>query len=125
MASVLVLATGTEAQTISRHVFSGGGDSGYSGVIHVSATLGEPCVGTHMYPGINFSAGFQQPEWVDQNLCIGDFDNNGVINVSDLLIFFADFGCTSSCGMADLDGNGVVNVGDLLLLMALFGTSCS
>ncbi|MBL7941623.1 MAG: hypothetical protein JNM00_02595, partial [Flavobacteriales bacterium] len=56
--------------------------------------------------------------------CFGDFDDNGVINVSDLLLFMANFGCTTACGEYDLDGNTVVNVNDLLLFMAIFGTVC-
>jgi hypothetical protein len=56
--------------------------------------------------------------------CFGDFDNNGVINTSDVLLFMAFFGCPSSCGVYDLDGNLVVNNADLLLLMAVFGTVC-
>ncbi|MBL7943829.1 MAG: hypothetical protein JNM00_13735 [Flavobacteriales bacterium] len=56
--------------------------------------------------------------------CTGDFDNNGVINTSDLLVFMATFGCNSGCGPTDLDGNGSVNTADLLQLMALFGSSC-
>jgi len=56
--------------------------------------------------------------------CPGDFDDNGAVNVGDLLIFNGAFGCPSSCGEPDLDGNGVVNVGDLLLFNSLFGTVC-
>ncbi|MBL7943471.1 MAG: hypothetical protein JNM00_11920, partial [Flavobacteriales bacterium] len=56
--------------------------------------------------------------------CTGDLDGNGAINVADLLIFNAAFGCTSGCGAADLDGNGVVNTADLLIFNALFGTLC-
>lgn len=56
--------------------------------------------------------------------CPGDFDNNGVINTSDVLLFMAFFGCGSSCGVYDLDGNVVVNNADLLLLMAAFGSTC-
>ncbi|MDH5296874.1 MAG: hypothetical protein OEW26_07070, partial [Nitrospirota bacterium] len=57
-------------------------------------------------------------------VCFGDFDNNGVINTSDVLLFMSFFGCPSSCGDYDLDGNGVVNNADLLLLMAVFGSVC-
>jgi hypothetical protein len=56
--------------------------------------------------------------------CPGDFDNNGTVNTSDLLVFVASFGCTGACGQTDLDGNNSVNTGDLLQLIALFGNSC-
>ncbi|MDZ4821826.1 MAG: hypothetical protein SH856_00015 [Flavobacteriales bacterium] len=64
------------------------------------------------------------PEEELQDYCAGDFDDNGVINTSDLLLFMAQFGCSNSCGNFDLDDNGPINTGDLLLFMALFGTSC-
>jgi|GEM_PF-799069 len=57
--------------------------------------------------------------------CPGDFDHNGVVNVSDLLIFTGAFTCTSACGEPDMDGNGSVNVADLLFFISQFGTSCS
>ncbi|MBL7943591.1 MAG: hypothetical protein JNM00_12535 [Flavobacteriales bacterium] len=56
--------------------------------------------------------------------CAGDFDNNGVIATSDLLLFMAAFGDTVPCGGFDIDGNSNVNTSDLLLLMANFGSSC-
>jgi hypothetical protein len=56
--------------------------------------------------------------------CIGDFDGNGIVSVGDLLIFNADYGCTSSCGITDIDGDGLVNVGDLLIFNSVYGTIC-
>ena len=56
--------------------------------------------------------------------CAGDFNFDGVINVSDLLLFMANYGCLSGCAPFDLTGDGVVNVNDLLIFMAVYGTSC-
>lgn len=56
--------------------------------------------------------------------CAGDFNGDGVINISDLLLFMANFGCASSCGIFDLTSDGPVNVGDLLIFMAAYGTVC-
>ena len=56
--------------------------------------------------------------------CATDFDGNGTVNTSDLLLFMASFGCTFDCGAFDLDSNGVVNTSDLLLMMASFGEEC-
>ncbi|MBL7942093.1 MAG: hypothetical protein JNM00_04970, partial [Flavobacteriales bacterium] len=58
------------------------------------------------------------------NSCAGDFNFDGVINVSDLLLFMANYGCLSGCGPYDFTGDGVVNVNDLLIFMAVYGTSC-
>lgn len=56
-------------------------------------------------------------------VCEGDFNNDGSINVADLLILLADYGCTENCA-ADLTGDGAVNATDGLSFFALFGTVC-
>ena len=63
-------------------------------------------------------------EELPTNPCIGDFNDDGVINTSDLLLFMSYFGCTSSCAPYDFTGDGVVNISDLLLFMSVFGTYC-
>ena len=57
------------------------------------------------------------------NACFGDFNNDGVITVSDLLTMLASFGCTEDCE-TDLSGDDVVSVADLLELLAIYGTEC-
>ena len=57
------------------------------------------------------------------NACFGDFNNDGVITVSDLLTMLASFGCTEDCE-TDLSGDDVVSVADLLELLAVYGTQC-
>lgn len=56
--------------------------------------------------------------------CAGDFDNDGIVAASDLLILLAEFGCASSCA-ADLSGDDQTNVSDVLLFLSLFGTTCN
>ena len=56
-------------------------------------------------------------------LCLGDFDGSGQVDIGDLLILLANFGCTSGC-TADLTGDDAVNSADLLAFLPLFGTSC-
>ena len=55
--------------------------------------------------------------------CLGDLNEDGLLNVGDMLGLLADFGCVSSC-IADLDSDGSVTVSDVLMLLTLFGESC-
>ena len=55
--------------------------------------------------------------------CFGDFNNDGVITVTDLLELLAEFGCTSNCE-TDLNEDDLVSVADLLQILAVFGTIC-
>ncbi|MFT5183103.1 MAG: hypothetical protein ACI84C_000226 [Flavobacteriales bacterium] len=55
--------------------------------------------------------------------CAGDFNDDGFVNVNDLLIFLGNFGCSSSC-IADLDGDDEVATTDLLLFLGLVGSLC-
>jgi hypothetical protein len=52
--------------------------------------------------------------------CPADFNGDGVVNVSDLLILFDAWGSCPGCD-EDLNGDGVVNVSDLLLLFDAWG----
>lgn len=52
------------------------------------------------------------------NPCPWDLDGSGVVNTSDLLALFAQWG---TAGPADFDGSGVVNTADLLILFANWG----
>jgi len=52
--------------------------------------------------------------------CPGDLNDDGVVNVSDLLILLGAWGDCSGCD-ADLNGDGVVNVSDLLILLGAWG----
>lgn len=56
--------------------------------------------------------------------CIGDYDLDGSVGSSDLLILLSQFGCTSGCS-ADLNNDDQVNVSDILLFLASFGTICN
>lgn len=59
-----------------------------------------------------------------QNL--GDLNDDGVVNTSDLLLLFASWGPCDHCKVpgdcaADFDGNCIVNTSDLLILFANWG----
>ncbi len=59
----------------------------------------------------------------DEIGCPEDLNGNGSVEVGDLLLLLADFGCFTECS-ADIDGDGAVTVNDILLLLAAFGDSC-
>ncbi|MBL7941548.1 MAG: hypothetical protein JNM00_02220 [Flavobacteriales bacterium] len=58
--------------------------------------------------------------------CQGDFNGDGMINTSDLLMMMGEFGteCPEDGCVSDITADGMVNVSDLLILVALFGMSC-
>jgi hypothetical protein len=55
--------------------------------------------------------------------CNGDFNGDGVIDLTDLSTLLAQFGCTSGCS-ADMDSDGDVDLTDLATLLALYGHTC-
>lgn len=57
--------------------------------------------------------------------CAGDLNNDGDRDVADLLIYLADYGCTSGC-TADLDGDGMVATSDLIsVILPNFAIPCN
>jgi hypothetical protein len=56
--------------------------------------------------------------------CTEDLNNNGMVEVSDVLLLLSDFGCNTECSVADINGDGSVSVADVLLLLAAFGEAC-
>lgn len=51
----------------------------------------------------------------------GDLDHDGDVDLSDLSLLLADFGCTSVPCAGDINGDGVTDLGDLAVLLANFG----
>ncbi len=56
--------------------------------------------------------------------CIGDFNDDLAIDISDLLGFLGAFGCTGDCMPFDINQDAVVNSEDLLLFLPQYGTIC-
>ena len=55
--------------------------------------------------------------------CPADVNNNGVIDVGDVLLVLADFSCPSNCEY-DVNGDDMITVADILLLLSSFGDPC-
>jgi hypothetical protein len=56
--------------------------------------------------------------------CLGDYNNDGIINNTDLLVFLTYFGCTDSCP-GDLNGDTLCNMADVLMFLGLLGSTCN
>ncbi len=72
----------------------------------------------------------ENPQILQQSLtfqevyeCFGDFNNDGLIGIGDLLMLLGDFGCPSGCSF-DMNGDGGVTTSDMLVMLAIFGTDC-
>ena len=57
------------------------------------------------------------------NELAGDFNGDGVIGSTDILVLISDYGCLTNCTI-DFNANGSTDINDLLFLLALFGESC-
>ena len=53
--------------------------------------------------------------------CPGDVEVNGIVDVNDILLFLADFGCQNSC-LADANDDFTVDINDLLVIINSWGT---
>ena len=58
----------------------------------------------------------------DQCGCPSDVNQDGEVNVNDILTIIANFGTPNVLG--DVDENGFVDVNDLLLTLGSFGQTC-
>ena len=60
--------------------------------------------------------------------CPGDFDDNGMVNIPDFLLFVDVFGTSTGDAtynaLMDMDDNGMVGIPDFLLFVDVFGTTC-
>jgi len=56
--------------------------------------------------------------------CPADFDDDGQVTSSDLLLFLSDIGCSSPPCFGDLTNDNQTNVQDLLIFLVFFGTPC-
>lgn len=55
--------------------------------------------------------------------CPSDFNVDGVVDLADLGVILADFGCVGDCA-ADIDGDGDTDLSDLGTVLSDFGMPC-
>ena len=60
-----------------------------------------------------------------QELCVGDIDNNLIVDVDDLLGVLSNFHAQGDNILEDIDNNLIVDVNDILLVLSNFGTECN
>ena len=72
----------------------------------------------------------ENPQILQQSLtfqevyeCFGDFNNDGIIGIGDLLMLLGDFGCPANCNH-DMNGDGSVTTSDMLVMLSVFGGTC-
>jgi hypothetical protein len=108
--------------SLERQAIGSGGDYHSGPVLQISHTVGEVAITSQLLVDIQITEGFQQYLSVS-SVCLGDYNNDGMRNTSDLLILLGGFSCTSSCP-TDLNGDDMTNTSDLLIFLGLFGTPC-
>jgi hypothetical protein len=85
------------------------------------------CAGCTNFEACNFDPGATIENGTctfDCNSCSGDLDNDGIIAVTDVLIFLSDYGCDVPVCVGDINGDNNTNVSDLLVLLSQFSESC-
>jgi hypothetical protein len=55
--------------------------------------------------------------------CAGDLNGDGIVDISDLALFLAQFGSADG-GCDDINADGVTDISDLALFLAAFGSTC-
>jgi hypothetical protein len=120
--SLLLFWAGTSVAQISieQRVVCTSNFEGTTNGIHFMSSIGQPFYTTLSGSTAGFTQGFQQPGYLN---CPGDFDNNGIVNITDLLIFNTVFSTNNL--NADMNGDGFIGVTDLIMFITLIGTSCS
>lgn len=103
-----------------------GGNSG-SGLVHEGRLIG---VITHCSDGCpNFATRIDVTAFAEARaaicpVCDSDLDGSGMIDIGDLSVTLASFGCMTPPCPGDVDGDGDTDVEDVSRLLADFGLSC-
>ena len=75
-------------------------------------------------PLSNWTDPYQTLNFTNSNVCLGDFDGSGAVEVTDLLELLSAYGTVCEECAADLDNDGTVQVTDLLNFLSVYGVTC-
>ncbi len=109
------------------HTLDGGGAMNLTGGdFTLSGTIGQPDAGVPLTSGEFELVGGFWAGFTEQPFCFGDFDDDGVIGLSDLAQLLGYYGETSGMEYenGDLDGDGDVDLSDLAALLGVYGDVC-
>jgi PKD repeat protein len=73
----------------------------------------------------NTLVGYGPCQTIPEVTCAADFNNDGFVGASDMLIFLGAYGCVGACGAPDLNNDGFVNTTDLLVFLGAYGSDCN
>ena len=87
----------------------------------------DSCAGCTNLEACNYdpAATIENGSCLDECPCPADLDGDGVIAVTDILLFLSDYGCVAPTCAGDVDGDNLTTVNDLLLLLSQFSESCA
>ena len=74
--------------------------------------------------GNTFRPGFEGGEITEPPKLKGDVNNDGMVNIQDLVLVASNFGKTGQ-SPADINGDGIVNIGDLVLVAGALGNTAA
>lgn len=113
------VALSSSAQYATPIVLGSAGGWKTTATYELSWTLGEGVIMTMESSSSILTCGFHQSNQV----CTGDLDFDGDVDIVDLLMFLSDFGCQGVC-VGDFNFDSQVNTSDLLIFLGVFGNSC-
>jgi len=102
----------------------GGGEMWTTGGdFELSGTIGQPDASVAVMTGGDFelTGGFWVVAFAGPEPIPGDLDGDGDVDLSDLAMLLADYGCTGGGCPADIDGDGDTDLQDLAILLAHYG----
>ena len=115
----ILLGTGSSfAIDLSWYTVGPGGQIDMTaGSLSVSGSIGERDAGVMTSGTLELRGGF----WAGiDRTCLGDVNEDGATDLTDLALVLADFGCAGGCA-ADVSGDGNTDLSDLALVLAYFG----